>query len=144
MIPEAMLEFNNVSLTYSGEAAPTIDNLSFSIKHGEFVCLIGPSGCGKSTIFRLVNKLLKPQCGEIYADGQSISDHKNYCGYMPQNDLLFPCLPFNGLEAMRASAGIVPICDASPVHFPCAAAIVALDTHIAHDFLLSHAETPRR
>lgn len=90
MIPEAMLEFNNVSLTYNGEATPTIDNLSFSIKRGEFVCLIGPSGCGKSTIFRLVNKLLKPQCGEIYADGQSISDHKNYCGYMPQNDLLFP------------------------------------------------------
>ena len=61
-----------------------------------------------------------------------------------RNDLLVPCLLFNGLEAMRASAGIVPICDASPVHFPCAAAIVALDTHIAHDFLLSHAETPRR
>ena len=85
-----MLEFSSVSFTYPGDAQPTIDNLSFSIRKGEFVCLIGPSGCGKSTIFRLVNKLITPQSGTISTDGSDISGKKGYCGYMPQNDLLFP------------------------------------------------------
>ena len=48
------------------------------------------SGCGKSTIFRLVNKLLLPASGEILVDGESIEKKRNYCGYMPQQDLLFP------------------------------------------------------
>ena len=90
MSPEKMLEFKNVSFTYGDDSAPTIDNLSFSINKGEFVCLIGPSGCGKSTIFRIVNKLLNPESGEIFVNGQDIKKHKNYCGYMPQHDLLFP------------------------------------------------------
>ena len=85
-----MLEFKNVSFTYGDDSTPTIDNLSFSINKGEFVCLIGPSGCGKSTIFRIVNKLLNPESGEIFVNRQDIKKHKNYCGYMPQHDLLFP------------------------------------------------------
>lgn len=85
-----MLEFKTVSFTYSGEAQPTIDRLSFTVGKGEFVCLIGPSGCGKSTIFRLVNKLLVPQSGSILVNGDSINGKKGYCGYMPQSDLLFP------------------------------------------------------
>ena len=52
--------------------------------------VIGASGCGKSTIFRLVNKLLLPASGEILVDGESIEKKRNYCGYMPQQDLLFP------------------------------------------------------
>ncbi len=64
--------------------------LSFQVEDGEFVSVIGHSGCGKSTIFRLVNRLLEPQGGEIFVDGKNIRTLKNYCGYMPQQDLLFP------------------------------------------------------
>ena len=64
--------------------------LSFQVENGEFVSVIGHSGCGKSTIFRLVNRLLEPQGGEIFVDGKNIRTLKNYCGYMPQQDLLFP------------------------------------------------------
>lgn len=87
---DTMLEFSDVRFIYPGETAPTIDKLSFSLKCGEFVCLIGPSGCGKSTIFRLVNKLISPENGSISVNGQNITGQKNYCGYMPQHDLLFP------------------------------------------------------
>ncbi|MCQ2561428.1 MAG: ABC transporter ATP-binding protein, partial [Clostridia bacterium] len=66
-----------------------------------FVSIIGTSGCGKSTIFRLVNGLLKAKSGQIEANGRNIAGQKNYCGYMPQKDMLFPwrtveenvCLP---------------------------------------------------
>ncbi len=54
------------------------------------MCLVGHSGCGKSTIFRLVNQLLTPNQGEILVNGKNIAGQKNYCGYMPQSDLLFP------------------------------------------------------
>ena len=37
-----------------------------------------------------MNRLLEPQGGEIFVDGKNIRALKNYCGYMPQQDLLFP------------------------------------------------------
>ena len=85
-----MLRFENVSFCYNGGEPPILENLSFHISKGEFVSIIGPSGCGKSTIFRLINRLLTPQAGEITVNGRSIEGQKNYCGYMPQHDLLFP------------------------------------------------------
>ena len=85
-----MLKFDNVSFQYDVEDFSIIDNLSFDVQDGEFVSVIGASGCGKSTIFRLVNKLLLPASGEILVDGESIEKKRNYCGYMPQQDLLFP------------------------------------------------------
>ena len=85
-----MLKFDNVSFQYDVEDFSIIDHLSFNVQDGEFVSVIGASGCGKSTIFRLVNKLLLPASGEILVDGESIERKRNYCGYMPQQDLLFP------------------------------------------------------
>lgn len=85
-----MLTFDNVCFKYDSEDFPIIDHLSFHVEKGEFVSVIGASGCGKSTIFRLVNQLLTPVSGEILAGGRNIRGQKNYCGYMPQNDLLFP------------------------------------------------------
>lgn len=86
-----MLSFDKVSFTYKNETVPTIESLSFSVAAGEFVCLIGPSGCGKSTIFRLINRLLTPDSGTIRIDGHDQTKTGNaVCGYMPQNDLLFP------------------------------------------------------
>lgn len=84
-----MLTFDNVRFQYAVEDFSIIDHLSFEVQDGEFVSIIGASGCGKSTIFRLVNKLLTPASGVIRVDGESIETKKNYCGYMPQQDLLF-------------------------------------------------------
>ncbi|MCI6646118.1 MAG: ABC transporter ATP-binding protein [Oscillospiraceae bacterium] len=85
-----MLTFDHVSFQYDVEDFSIIDDLSFQVEKGEFVSVIGTSGCGKSTIFRLVNHLLMPKSGNILVNGRNIRDQKNYCGYMPQHDLLFP------------------------------------------------------
>lgn len=85
-----MLAFQDVCFRYPGDSTPTADKLSFQVGRGEFVSLIGPSGCGKSTVFRLASGLLRPDTGTISVNGQSIAGQKNYCGYMPQSDLLFP------------------------------------------------------
>lgn len=85
-----MLTFENVTFQYEVEDFSIIDHLSFHVNEREFVSIIGPSGCGKSTIFRLVNRLLEPKNGEILVGGARIGSQKHYCGYMPQQDLLFP------------------------------------------------------
>lgn len=85
-----MLSFENVCFCYAGDTKNTIDNLSFSVKKEEFVCLVGTSGCGKSTVFRLINQLLQQDSGQIKVAGKNVAGHKGYCGYMPQRDLLLP------------------------------------------------------
>ena len=87
-----VLTLDHVSYSYhtpSGET-PALKDVSFSVRPGSFTSIAGPSGCGKSTIFRLVNKLLPPAEGNILVNGQNINGLKNYCGYMPQQDMLFP------------------------------------------------------
>ena len=91
-----MLEFRDVSFKYDADDYTIIDGLSFHVEPGEFVSVVGPSGCGKSTIFRLVNQLLSPDRGEIFVGGENIKGRKNYCGYMPQSDLLFPWRTVSG------------------------------------------------
>ncbi|MDO5324380.1 MAG: ABC transporter ATP-binding protein [Clostridia bacterium] len=85
-----MLSFDHVSYQYPSEDFDIIDELSFDVEPGSFHCILGVSGCGKSTIFRMTNGLLQPKKGTIYVNGQPISGQKQYCGYMPQKDLLFP------------------------------------------------------
>ena len=85
-----MLTFEHVSYRYPEDDYDIIDDLSFHVEPGAFRCIIGVSGCGKSTLFRLTNGLLQPKTGEIRVGGQPIAQLKQYCGYMPQKDLLFP------------------------------------------------------
>lgn len=85
-----MLDFEHVSFCYPEDKTPIIKDLSFHVGRGDFVSVIGASGCGKSTIFRLINKLLIPQSGTVKVGGKDIAGLKNYAGYMPQKDLLFP------------------------------------------------------
>lgn len=48
-----------------GTAAPTLDDVQFSIHEGEFVALLGPSGCGKSTLLRMIAGLMVPSSGSL-------------------------------------------------------------------------------
>ena len=85
-----MLKFNNVTFKYLKDDYTMLKELSFSVEKGEFISIIGTSGCGKSTIFRLINGLEKARSGEIFINGDSIKNIKNYSAFMPQKDLLFP------------------------------------------------------
>lgn len=47
-----------------------LDDISFEINKGEFVCIVGPTGCGKTTFLNLLTGLLEPTEGEILIDGE--------------------------------------------------------------------------
>lgn len=68
-----ILEFQHVSKTYNN-TTKALEDISFSIKEGEFVSIIGPSGAGKSTILRCVNRLIDATEGKIIYDGQNVMD----------------------------------------------------------------------
>ena len=46
-----------------------LDDMSFNIRKGEFVCVVGPTGCGKSTFLNCLTRIHQPSSGDIYIDG---------------------------------------------------------------------------
>lgn len=71
-----IVEIKNLSKIYGkGETAVTaLDDVSFSVKKGEFVCIIGPSGSGKSTLLHLLGGVDRPTNGEVLIDQTNIYD----------------------------------------------------------------------
>ncbi|WP_333787955.1 amino acid ABC transporter ATP-binding protein [Methanomethylovorans sp.] len=51
-----------------------LKGISVKVKESEVVCVIGPSGSGKSTFLRCINLLERPTSGNIWIDGQKITD----------------------------------------------------------------------
>ncbi len=90
------LEINNVSKSFAkvenDEVTHALNEISLSLRSGEFVSLVGPSGCGKSTILRLVAGLIMPTTGEITVDGKEITEPSPERGMMFQKSTLFPWL----------------------------------------------------
>jgi len=71
-----IVEVKNLSKVYGkGETAVTaLDDVSFSVKKGEFVCIIGPSGSGKSTLLHLLGGVDRPTSGKVLIDQTDIYD----------------------------------------------------------------------
>ena len=66
-----MIEIQNVSYAFSTKEGPltVLDDISLSIKEGEFISFIGPSGCGKTTLLSLIASLSPLQQGSIRLHG---------------------------------------------------------------------------
>lgn len=62
---EFAIQVKNVDFSYQ-ENEPVLNNISFNIKKGQYVCLIGHNGSGKSTLAKLLAYLIEPLHGEIY------------------------------------------------------------------------------
>ncbi len=67
-----------------------LDDISFEIAPGEFVCIVGPSGSGKSTLLRILAGLIQPQQGHIYLDGQIVTSPGRSIGIVFQKANLMP------------------------------------------------------
>lgn len=69
----AKVVFDNVSLTYPGAKAPTVNGIDLEIADGEFLVLVGPSGCGKSTTLRMLAGLEDVTAGDIYIGEKNVT-----------------------------------------------------------------------
>ena len=72
-----MISIKNVSYTYDDEAAaPALQDVSFDVPDGEFLCIVGHNGSGKSTLARMLNALLLPTSGSVYVDTMDTADEE--------------------------------------------------------------------
>ncbi len=70
-LSEPIIVFDNVSIAFDGR--PVLENVSFSVRRGETLCILGRSGVGKSVSLRLLMGFLKPDSGSIRVEGQEIT-----------------------------------------------------------------------
>lgn len=69
-----------------------LDDISFEVKKGEFVCVVGPTGCGKTTFLNLLTRIYQPSSGELYIDGQPADPKKHNISFAFQEPSAMPWL----------------------------------------------------
>lgn len=90
---EAHIRFDRVRFSYN-KTAPTLEDISFSLKRGQTLGIIGPTGSGKSTLLHLLLRFYDPDGGAITIDGIDLRSmpkallHSRF-GVVFQNDFLF-------------------------------------------------------
>ena len=88
----ALLTARSLSLGYDGDSI--LDDLSFTVNPGDYLCIVGENGSGKSTLMKTILGLTDPVSGEIVA-GDGL--RKNEIGYLPQQTIVqrdFPASVF--------------------------------------------------
>ncbi|MFF4302938.1 NHLP bacteriocin export ABC transporter permease/ATPase subunit [Streptomyces sp. NPDC001601] len=111
------VEARRLSFRYSDDGPLVLDDVSFTVRPGEFVAVVGPSGCGKSTLLRLLIGFDRPVSGSVLYDGQDLgaldqSAVRRQCGVVLQHaqpftgsilDVICGTEPYTPEEAMAAA-----------------------------------------
>lgn len=89
------IEFQSVSKRFKKCDCPAVNDVSFTVREGEFVTILGSSGCGKTTLLKMVNRLYEPDKGDVFLFGENIADMdtvklRRRIGYVIQQVGLFP------------------------------------------------------
>lgn len=61
-----------------------LNDISFNVKKGEFLCIVGPTGCGKTTFLNCITKLYEPSAGEILVNDEPVDPQKHNIAYIFQ------------------------------------------------------------
>jgi iron complex transport system ATP-binding protein len=91
---ELMLEVKSLAFSYGNGFV--FEDVSFSLRSGEVMCILGPNGAGKSTLIKCIAGILKPAAGSIRILGEDTAslgarDIARRIGYVPQqNEVVFP------------------------------------------------------
>lgn len=99
----------NLTKVFNTASGPlkVLDDVSFSVKDREFICLLGPSGAGKSVTLNCIAGLLDCSAGEVQVDGVSVASRQPSYGYVFQQPRLLPwrTVEDNLRFALRAENG---------------------------------------
>ncbi len=89
-----------------------LNDISFDIAQGDFVCIVGPTGCGKTTFLNLLVKLIEPSEGEILIDGEPADPQRHNLSFVFQEPSAFPWLTVEqnirfGLETKKYPENVI-------------------------------------
>lgn len=109
---EKIIEFDEVSFSYSDQGPdeePTLKNVSFEIRHGEFVAFVGASGSGKTTIGSLIPRLFEATTGTVRFAGDDVKELQQQSlmdeiGMVTQDSYLFHASIAENLRYAKAGA----------------------------------------
>jgi ABC-2 type transport system ATP-binding protein len=87
-----MIELKNVTKRYDSFTA--VDNVSFSVKTGEYFALLGPNGAGKTTIVKMMLDFTRPTSGSLSLSGtpSTHAEGRTSIGYLSENHHIPSCL----------------------------------------------------
>ena len=72
-----------------------LDDVSFDVEEGEFLCIVGPTGCGKTTFLNSVTRLYDITAGQIFVNGEEVDLKKHNISYIFQE---FSAMPWLTIE----------------------------------------------
>ena len=112
------IELKDVYYSYDNSDVYALNNISFTVKKGEYLGIVGLSGSGKSTLLSLLMGILRPTKGNIYINGHDISQYdssmiRNIMGYVFQNAYLFKGTIQDNLNLYDSSISMDTIIDAT-------------------------------
>lgn len=89
-----------------------LDDVSFDVRDGEFLCIVGPTGCGKTTFLNCLTGIYDTTKGEILVDGERINCRKNNISYIMQESSAMDWLTVEqnvrfGLEIKKQPPAVV-------------------------------------
>ncbi len=91
MAVKGKIEVTSMTYSYPGrKPLLALNDVSFTIFPGEFVCILGPTGCGKSTLLNLLGGFLKATSGEILVDDLALKGPDPQIGVVFQEHAVFP------------------------------------------------------
>jgi len=87
-----MIELKNVTKQY--DLLRAVDNVSFTVKAGEYFALLGPNGAGKTTIVKMLLDFTRPTSGSLLLNGipSTHAEGRKSIGYLAENHHIPPCL----------------------------------------------------
>ena len=102
-----MIELKSVTKQYGSLVA--VDNVSFSVKAGEYFALLGPNGAGKTTIVKMLLDFTKPTSGSLSINGLPSTNaaSRTSIGYLAENHHIPPYL--SGWKYLQRCAELLDI-----------------------------------
>lgn len=102
-----MIELKAVTKRYDSLAA--VDNLSFSVKAGEYFALLGPNGAGKTTVVKMLLDFTQPTSGSLSVNGlpSTHAASRAAVGYLAENNHIPPYL--SGWQYLQRYAELLDI-----------------------------------